>query len=1128
MKTQGVIVLLAAMSIALHSCSSRNPEPDSRILVFSKTTGFRHSSIPVGIKALKKLGDRNAIQVDATEDASYFNDDSLGNYDAVVFLNTTGEVFNDAQQDAFERYIQSGRGFVGIHAAADCEYDWPWYGELVGAYFKSHPKIQKAKLEVVDRSHPSTQHLSETWRRSDEWYNFRKVPSDTGVKVLLRIDESSYEGGENGKDHPMAWYREFDGGRAFYTALGHTEDSYSEKDFLTHLLGGIRYAIGKPRKTSSKDAPVEDRFTKNVLATGFDEPTEMAVLPNLDVLVVERKGAIKWYQDSTRQLKTVGKLEVYHKSSDPFVNAEEGLMGLAVDPEYSKNHQIYLYYSPVDSSVNRLSRFTFKDGRFDKASEKVILEVRSQRQICCHTGGSIAFGGNGLLFLSTGDNATPFDQPGSYANHGFAPIDQRPGLEQYDARRSSANTNDLRGKILRIRVKPEGGYEIPEGNLFAPGTPGTRPEIYVMGNRNPYRISIDRKTGYLYWGEVGPDAANDSLDTRGPRGYDELNQAKKAGFFGWPLFVGDNYPYREYDYSTGKSGKAFDPEKPVNESRNNTGIRELPPATPAMIWYPYAVSKDFPELGTGGRNAMAGPVYHSQNHPEKTRFPAYFDGKLFFYDWMRGWVRLVSMDGEGNYAGSEPFMPSTKFNSPIDMEMGPDGRLYVLEYGTGWFSKNSDAALSRVDYNPGNLAPKVAWKMDRNSGVLPLTVKVDASESRDADKDPLTYIWHFGSKEVKSNSPQTEFTFIDPGEYSVFLEVSDGKGGVTRSGSQTVVAGNESPTLEIRLDSNSTFFMPGKPVSYSVRVRDREDGNSDPGGGIDPRSIAVQVDYVSGNDKSQVQGHQTLSAVAEGMNLASLLDCKACHKETEKSIGPSYRMIATRYAKDPDARGYLTGKIIRGGGGVWGEVAMAAHPDLKQDDASKIVEWILSLAGKKSDNRLPSVGKIVPTEKDAADGKRMLITARYTDRGAPSSKPLTSVGTLSLKGPLFRVDDSDSTQKMKMLDFNGMKFAFPRSSSGWLHFGNVDWKGVTAVEFSFGMQEPLQKGYTIECRLDSSAGQMIAQTVVPPTLPPGLHKVKTPVTAPTGGTRRLFLVVRKADPAENKTLGVSSLHLLSR
>ena len=260
----------------------------------------------------------------------------------------------------------------------------------------------------------------------------------------------------------------------------------------------------------------------------------------------------------------------------------------------------------------------------------------SQREICCHTGGSIAFDKDGLLYVSTGDNSTPFDEPNQvFVNKGYAPLDDRPGHEQYDARRSSGNANDLRGKILRIRVKPDGSYEIPDGNLYSKEKKGTRPEIYVQGNRNPYRISVDQKNNFLYWGEVGPDAGNDSLDNRGPRGYDEINQARKAGFFGWPLFVGNNYPYYAYDYNTGKSGEKFDATHPVNASRNNTGLQQLPQAQPAFIWYPYAASPDFPQVGTGGRNAMAGPVYYTEMFPKDTRMPDYYNKKLFIYDWMK-------------------------------------------------------------------------------------------------------------------------------------------------------------------------------------------------------------------------------------------------------------------------------------------------------------------------------------------------------------------------------------------------------------------------------------------------------------------------------------------------------------
>ncbi|NDC78790.1 MAG: ThuA domain-containing protein, partial [Chitinophagia bacterium] len=333
------IVLITALVSATVTgiVSWMQPAPQPRILVFSKTAGFRHASIPAGIAAIRKLGAENGFAVDTTENAAYFQEDSLKRYSAVVFLNATGDVLNAYQQAEFERYIQAGGGYMGIHAAADCEYGWPWYGKLVGGYFKSHPRIQPARLQVVDRSHASTKHLPEVWERSDEWYNFRKAPDAKDVTILIRIDEKSYQGGENGGDHPMAWYHSYDGGRAYYTEFGHTDESYADPLYLKHILGGIQYAIGENRpldykKARSMRVPDEDRFSKNMLVSGvFDEPTEMAILPNLDIIVVQRKGGILRYDAKTKKIAEAGNLLVYHKASVKGVNAEEGLMGIAAD-----------------------------------------------------------------------------------------------------------------------------------------------------------------------------------------------------------------------------------------------------------------------------------------------------------------------------------------------------------------------------------------------------------------------------------------------------------------------------------------------------------------------------------------------------------------------------------------------------------------------------------------------------------------------------------------------------------------------------------------------------------------------------------------------------------------------------
>ncbi|MFD8069883.1 ThuA domain-containing protein [Streptomyces parvulus] len=218
-------------------------DPAYKILVFSKTAGFRHSSIDDGLAALRDLGTAHNFTVDATEDAGAFTSGNLGQYRAVVFLSTTGDVLDGTQQTAFEQYIQGGGGYVGIHAAADTEYDWPFYDGLAGALFHSHPAVQSATVRVEDRAHDATAHLGRTWQRTDEWYNYRTNPRTT-AHVLASLDESSYSGGNMAGDHPISWCKDYRGGRAFYTGGGHTDESFADPAFNRHLLGGIRWAAG--------------------------------------------------------------------------------------------------------------------------------------------------------------------------------------------------------------------------------------------------------------------------------------------------------------------------------------------------------------------------------------------------------------------------------------------------------------------------------------------------------------------------------------------------------------------------------------------------------------------------------------------------------------------------------------------------------------------------------------------------------------------------------------------------------------------------------------------------------------------------------------------------------------------
>jgi type 1 glutamine amidotransferase len=241
-----VALALGVAGAGLIACSSNpeaKPKPRAQVLVFSKTAGFRHDSIPAGIAAVRSLGRAKGFSVRATEDARAFTPRRLRRYDAVVFLSTSGDVLAPRQQRAFRSFIRHGGGWVGLHSAADTEYEWAFYGGLLGAYFQSHPAIQPATIDVADRSHLSTRHLPARWMRTDEWYDFRSNPRGA-AHVLATLDESTYSGGAMGADHPIAWCHSFKGGRAWYTAGGHTSESYSEPLFRRHLLGGILWAAG--------------------------------------------------------------------------------------------------------------------------------------------------------------------------------------------------------------------------------------------------------------------------------------------------------------------------------------------------------------------------------------------------------------------------------------------------------------------------------------------------------------------------------------------------------------------------------------------------------------------------------------------------------------------------------------------------------------------------------------------------------------------------------------------------------------------------------------------------------------------------------------------------------------------
>ena len=628
-----------------------------KVLIFSYTAGYRHASITNGIQTIQAMSVTNNFTADATEDPILFTDANLAQYKALIFLSTTGDVLTNAQQQAaLQHYIEAGGGFVGIHAAADTLHNWSWYGGLVGAYFVSHPAIQQATIKVADCIDPSTSRLPKRWGRTDEWYNFNVNPRSS-VHVLATLDETTYSGGSLGFDHPIAWCHFYAGGRSWYTAGGHTPESFAEPLFQAHLLGGIQFAAGV--KSSDPGSTIDSKYQKVILDSTPSDPLELSIAPDGRVFYIERAGNLKIWKPQSSSIVLAGHIDVE-------TQIEDGLLGITLDTGFATNGWLYLFYSPSGTITEQhISRFTVVGDALDMNSEKILLRIATQRAECCHSAGSLFMHTNGDLYISAGDNTNPFD------SSGFAPLDQRSGRSPWDSEKSASNENDLRGKILRIHPQPDGTYTIPTGNLFPPGTPQTRPEIYIMGCRNPFRMSVDEGTGWLYWGEVGPDATGD-VSSRGPKGYDEWNQARSAGNFGWPYFVGNNKPYVTYDFATGISGAAFDPTSPVNTSPNNTGPTNLPPAQPAWLWYPYDSSVEFPELnGSGGRTAMGGPVYHYRtNVLNATKLPAYFDSTLFIWEWSRDYIKEVKIDDNGSVLRRRKVSP-TNYGLLSDLNTKP-------------------------------------------------------------------------------------------------------------------------------------------------------------------------------------------------------------------------------------------------------------------------------------------------------------------------------------------------------------------------------------------------------------------------------------------------------------------------
>ena len=901
-------------------------------------------------------------------------------------------------------------------------------------------------------------------------------------------------------------------------------------------------------KLDSSAKPDANRFSRSALTKGMDEPMAMDFLPEERIIIVERKGDVKIFDESTGAISLVTHIPVntkYTNKEGRVREAEEGLMGVIADPGYEENNWIYMYYADPDEPKHVLARWELKGLDLDSTSKIVVLEVPTQREECCHTGGGMDFDKNGNLYLTVGNNTV---NPRSGASN----MDERLGYENSDDQRGPSNSNDLRGKILRIHPEKDGSYSIPEGNLFPEGTEKTRPEIYTMGHRNPWRVSVDDETGFIYWGEVGPDANKDSI--WGPRGYDEFNQAKKASFHGWPYFVGNNIPYHAYDAENETYGASFDVENVVNNSVNNTGVTNLPKPVPAFISYPYGPSEDFPKLGSSGRSATGGPVYRSADFADAARpFPTYYEGKWLIVDFMRDWIMSVTMNENGDYESMERFLPNQNFSAAIDMDFGPSGDLYVLEYGDAWFRKNSNSQLVKLEFNAGNRKPNVMATADRYNGAIPFDVQFSSEGTNDYDdydSGKLSYKWEVSSengvkKVFKEANPK--MTFDQAGIYDVSLTVTDKKKATNETYFE-IVAGNEAPVVSIDFKgANRSFYFGDPKLDYAIAVMDNEDGST-ADGSIKLEETAITFDYIpEGFDPidaaSNQSGAELLAIDAIGRNLIEQNDCKSCHQYDKTSIGPSYKAVSEKYENNPDNRAMLEDRVINGSTGIWGEHAMAAHPELTEDHAKRMVHYIMTFTDlKPSLEKLAMEGSVVVEKPEGEEGYgTYVLRASYEDKGGEKLSPLRSEAILALRSPIIVPQDADGNMNVQNLTTPRKNFHMLAPKSH-LQYSGIDLTNIEKIEAVvvagkwFG-----SRGGNIEVRIDSPDGILIGQSepvlqVTPPPRAWGGNS-KPPITEaekkarrrrghqeigidlkPTQGMHDVYLVFVNPEANENEIL----------
>ncbi|MFB4420136.1 ThuA domain-containing protein [Streptomyces sp. QL37] len=765
-----LLALLALLALIIGSVAAasfpRTPAEPFRVLVYSGGTHASQDSVRAGVDAVRRLGADNGFGVEATDDPDVFDDAALARFHAVVFNNAAPASsrsggLDDGNRAALRKYIRAGGGWVGLHDAATGT-DWDWYEGLVGATFDRGTPVRTGRVEVLDHAHPSTVALPDLWERTEEWHNWGTDPAGT-VHTLARIRvRDGVTGLDEGTDHPWSWCRNYDGGRSWFTAGGHAPSAFQEDAFLAHLLGGIEWAAGaRPGDCTATRAGA---FQRTPLVTGgLTDPVDMAVAPDRRVFVARRTGEVEVVDQRTMKVSTALDL-AYHPET---AARSDGLIGLALDPDFAENNWLYLLGSDPTGKRLALSRFTADGDTVDPASQKRLLTLPGRRSTdsgAPASSGSLAFDREGRLYLATGDVGLP---PASGA------------------------PDDLRGAILRITPQDDGSYTVPQGNLFEPGTAGTRPEIYATGMRNPYSFTVDPVGGDLLAAEAGADGTVSHLRIAG------------AGQVGRP-------------YCSGGTAR---------------GAADCAPRADGTP----------PDTVPGSAGVMSGAVYaYEPASLYRTKFPEYFAGKLLTYD-PAGRRFTTHSFQRGNQTFSDPrFGPveagelqsvngvfdDMEWNRPSAAAFGPDGALYVIDSGPGSGAGGDEGAgVFRIDHVGDGRPPGAAVTADRNNGPAPLTVAFTGAGSGLPGGVPVSYAWDFdGDGGTDSTEADPSYTYRAEGQFTARLTVT-GPEGTTAMAGQEITVGNTRPRISVHQPADGGLFRPGDTIPLRVDVRDDEDGS---------------------------------------------------------------------------------------------------------------------------------------------------------------------------------------------------------------------------------------------------------------------------------------------------------------